>query len=104
MLNDRDAAPEASHRLGKLQAHVTSPEDDEVFRQALQVQSFDVRHRPGVGKPWNAGDSRPSAYIDKDAISVELARPTGVQRHLDRFRLRERRFTHDQFRAAGLEL
>jgi hypothetical protein len=49
MLNDRDAAPEASHRLRKLQADVTSPEDHEVFRQALQVQGFDVRHRPGVG-------------------------------------------------------
>ena len=59
VLNDRDAAPEASHRLGKLQADVTSPEDDEVFRQALQVQGFDVRHRPGVGEPRNVGDTAP---------------------------------------------
>ena len=50
------------------------------------------------------GILRPSADIDKDAIAVKLPRAAGVQRHLDRFRLREPRFTHDQFRAAGLEL
>src|SRR6267142_6885787 len=48
VVDDRDAAAEASHRLGKLQADVTSSEDDEVLRQALQVQGLDVRHRPGV--------------------------------------------------------
>ena len=59
MLDDRDAAAEASHRLGELQADVTSSENDEVLRQALQVQGLDVRHWPGVGEPGNVGDTAP---------------------------------------------
>ena len=40
----------------------------------------------------------------KTRSPLQLPRAAGVQRHLDCFRFRERRFTHDQFRAAGLEL
>ncbi len=104
VLNDRDAAPETAHRLGEFQPDVTSSEDDEMLRKALQVQGFDVRHRPGLGKPRNAGKPRPSAYVDKDAIALKLACSTGVQCHLDRFRLCKRRFTHHQFCTARFEL
>ena len=104
MLDDRDAAAEAPHRLGEFQADVAAAEDDEVLGQALQVQGFDVRHRPGVGKPGHVGDAGAGADVDEDALAAQQPRAAGVQRHLHRFRFREPRFAHDQFRAAGLEL
>jgi hypothetical protein len=102
-LEDRDAAPEAPHRLGEFQAHVAAAKDDEVLGQAFQVQGFDVRHRPGSGKPGHVGDTGAGADVEKDALAPQQPRAAGVQGHPHRFRFREPRFAHDQLCAAGLE-
>ena len=103
-LNDRHAAAEAAHRLGELQADVAAAEDDEMIGQALEIQGFDMRHRPGGGEAGHVGNAGARADVQEDALAAQQARAAGVQRHLHRFRLREASFAHDQFRAAGLEV
>src|SRR6202011_5115225 len=49
-------AAEASISLGELKAHVTAAEDDKVFRQVVEFEQLDVRHRPGVCQPGDWGN------------------------------------------------
>ena len=86
MLDDRDAAAEAPHRLGEFQADVTAAEDDEVLGQTFQVQGFDVRHRPGESESGHVGNAGPSADVDEDAIAAHEPRAAGIQRHFNGFR------------------
>ena len=78
-LDDRDAAAEPPHRLGEFQADVAAAEDDEVLGQPFEVQGFDVRHRPGVGKPGHIRNAGAGADVDEDALAPQRPRAAGVQ-------------------------
>src|SRR5262249_17266912 len=52
----------------------------------------------------HVGDAGPGADVDEAPLATQRPRAACVQRHPHRFRLREPRLAHVQFRAAGLEL
>src|SRR5262249_46551430 len=104
VLDDRDAAAEAAHRLGEFQADVAAAKDDEVAGQPFQVQGFDVRHRPGSGQPVHVGNVGAGAEVDEDTLAPQQARAAGVQRYTHSFRFHEPGLAHDQLRPAGPEV
>ncbi len=103
MLNDRDAAAEAPHRLGKLQTDIAAANNDEMFGQPFEIERFDMRHRRGGGKSGHVRYGGTRAHIEEDTFTAQAASPAGVQRHLHGLRLGEAGFAHDQLRTAGFE-
>ena len=77
-LNDRDAAAEAAHRLGKFQADIAAANDDQMLRQSLQFERFDMRQRLGGGQSGHGGNHCPRAEAeetrDRRAIAASRRR------------------------------
>ena len=55
LLDDGHPRAEAAHGLRQFQPDIAAAQDDQVLGQPVQVQQFDVGHRPGRGQ---AGDLR----------------------------------------------
>ena len=99
-LDDRHAAAEAAKGLGQLEPDVAAPQDDEVTRDAVQVEGLNVRHRPRLGEARDRVDPGTGAGADHDHLAAEGPRPAVGSHDLDRPRPDEATLSHDQLRAA----
>ncbi len=104
MLNDRDPAAEASHRLSKLQTDIATANNDEMFGQPFEIERFDMRQRRGGGKSGHLRYGGARANIKEDTLTAQAACPAGVQRYIHDLRFGEAGFAHDQLRTACFEL
>jgi hypothetical protein len=104
MLDDRNAAAEATIRLCHFQADIPAAEHDQMLRHIVEFQSLDVGKRPGRIEAGYSRNGRVCSDVEKNLIARQHARPAVVQTHLERFRRHEIPCSHDQFRAARLVL
>src|SRR3954451_23660533 len=98
-IDDRHAAAEAAKGLVQLEPDVAAPQDDEVTRDAVQVEGLDVRHRPRLGEARDRVDPATGAGADHDHLAAEGPRPAVGSHDLDRPRPDEAALSHDQLRA-----
>ena len=63
--------PEAAQGLREFEANVTSAEYDHVFRQTVEIESFDVSHRFCSRKTGNIGNRSTRSEIEKDPFTCE---------------------------------
>jgi hypothetical protein len=102
-LHDRDRRAETPGRLRELEADISSAEDDEVFRQAIEIEGFDMRHGPGGRHPGHIRDRRSRAHAQDHALRSDRARPSVVEGDCHCLRRHEARLAHDQLGAALFE-
>ena len=99
-LDDGHAAAEAAERLRQLEAHVAAAQDDQVFREVVQVQGLDVGQRARLREPGGVVDPGTRPGVDDDGLAAERPGPARVERDLDRLRRDEAPLAHDELRAA----
>ena len=55
VLDDSHPRPETTHGLSQFQPDIASADDDQVLREAVQIQQLDMRHRPGGRETGHVG-------------------------------------------------
>ena len=99
-LDDGHAAAEAAERLRQLEAHVAAAQDDQVFRELVQLQGLDVGQRASLREAGGVVDPGTRPGVDDDGLAAERPGPARVERDLDRLRRDEAPVAHDELRAA----
>ena len=67
--------PESAHCLGKLQSDVSTTDHQEVFRNFIQFECFDVRERLRLCKPWSLVHRRMCPRPDHHIGPAQQPRP-----------------------------
>ncbi len=104
MLDDRNAATEATICLSHFQGDIPAAEHDQMLRHIVEFQRLDVRKRSGGIEAGYTRNCRVCSDIDENLLAHQHARPAVIQAHLERFRRHEIPGSHDQFRAARVVL
>jgi hypothetical protein len=99
MLDNGDAAPEASVRLCELEAHIAAPEDDEVRGEPVEFQYLDMRERLGGDQARKIGNGGVPPHIEEHALACQHACAAVVQFHLEGFGRDEIPSAHNQLGA-----
>jgi len=86
MLDDRDAAAEATVSLGQLEADVAAAEHDQMRRHIVELQSLDMGERPRRFETRNARNGRVRSDVEENLLAREHTRPAVVEADLERFR------------------
>ena len=97
--DERHLRAEAAQGLRKFQADVAAAENDEMLRDAIEIESFDVRHGIGGGHPGSFGDGGAGTEVEEDAIAFDDARAAGIQGNFHFLGGDKARRAHDQLRA-----
>ena len=71
LLDHRRMRAEAAIHLGELQAYVTSPDDDEMFRHGVEFENSDISQVVDVGQPRHVGHGRSSADVEEHLAGLE---------------------------------
>ena len=98
--DDGHAAAETAEGLRQLEAHVAAAQDDQVFREVVQVQGLDVSQRARLREAGGVIDPGTRPGVDDDGLAAERPRPARVERDLDGLRRDEASVAHDELRAA----
>ena len=61
VIDDGHTRAEAAHGLRQLQPDIAAADDDQMLRQAVEVEQFNVGHRPGGSKTGNVRQGREGA-------------------------------------------
>ncbi len=69
--DDGHAAAEAAEGLRQLEAHVAAAQDDQVFRQVVQIQCLDVSQRARIREPRGVIDPGTRPGVDHDGLAAE---------------------------------
>src|SRR5262249_28980538 len=93
----RYAASQSAESLAQLQADVASAKDDHVVWTPLQVQRFDMGHRPGFSQTRRVGYRCVSAGVHENAVSGDRPFASIAQCDMNRTRCDERAVTEDEF-------
>src|SRR5438309_7504338 len=72
-INHRDPAVKAAHCLGQFEADKPTAQHEEMFRNAIQFQGFDVRQGICFSKTWRRLDSRTGSRVDDNPLPVKYA-------------------------------
>jgi hypothetical protein len=103
LLTDRDSRSKAGHRLGELERDVAAAQDEQVFRQGVEVEKFDMGHSRRRLEPREVRLRGEGAEVEEHPVGAHHARPTLIQRHFDGTFTDELAAAHYQFGAACLE-
>ncbi len=98
--DDGHAATETAERLRQLEAHVAAAQDDQVFREVVQLQGLDVSQRARLREAGGVIDPGTRPGVDHDGLAAERPGPARVERDLDGLRRDEASVAHDELRAA----
>src|ERR1700749_1590661 len=101
-LDDGHAAAEAAISLRHLDAGVTAAEHDQVWRDLVEFQRFDVSEGARLLQARNVRKRGMRANVDDDLLALERARAAVVQRSLDGPGADETATAHDEFGTAFL--
>ena len=74
-LDDRDPAAEPAEHLGELAADVAAAEDDEVFRQSVELLDRLAVQRPRLDEPGQRRQGRPGAGVDEHLVGGHFPHP-----------------------------
>jgi hypothetical protein len=97
MLDDRHAAAETAVSLRQLEPDIAAPEHDQMCREVIEFERFDVGERPGRLETGNVRNCRTRSDVEEHPITGEDARAAVVEPHLQRLRRHEAPAPHDQF-------
>jgi hypothetical protein len=100
-LDDRDLRAEPAHGLRQLQPDVAAADDDQMFRQPVQVKQLDVGHRSRLGQTGHVRHGRAGAQVQEHPLAADLPPAAVVQLDVDRSLAGKARLAHDQLGAAG---
>src|SRR6266566_6070924 len=98
-LNNGHPAAEAAHGLGQLEPNIATTQDEEMFRNALQIQCFDMGQGVRFGKTRNWTDARTGPRVDDDPLPVKKAHEAIGRGNLDGFWTHKASGAHDQLRS-----
>ena len=94
---------EAAQGLREFEANVSSTQHDHVFRQTVEIESFDVSHGFCGRKARNIRHGGARSKVKKDPITRDRPAASVVKVHLNRLRSHEPGFSSNQFRSGRLE-
>src|SRR5262245_10892061 len=102
MLEDRHTATEATISLSEFEADVPASEHNQMWRQIVEFQRFNICEGPGGLEARNGRNGRARSDVEEHLVAYEHARPAVIQVHLKSFRCHEAPSSHDQFGATRL--
>ena len=79
------AAAETAEGLRQLKAHITAAQDDQVFREVVQIQGLDVSQWARLREAGDVIDSGTRPGVDHDGLAAKRPGPARVERDLDGF-------------------
>jgi len=103
-LDDRHTAAKAPVSLRQFEADKAASQHDQMRRQIVEFESFDVRERPGGLETGNGGHRRMRANVEKNLVAREHSRPAIVQANLQCFRRHKAPVPNDQLGAGRSEV
>src|SRR5947209_2852490 len=92
----RDSTTEAAKHLGEFQANVSASQNQQMFRQHLQIQNRSGVERFYRIESGDAGPCRPSAGIDKNGVGDQCPSAAANQPNLNNFWTGEMRFAENE--------
>src|SRR5258708_38400913 len=95
-LNNSHPAAEAAHGLGQLEPNIATTQDEEMFRNAVQIQGFDMGQGVRFGKTRNWTNGRAGSRVDDDLLPVKKAYEAIGRANLDGFGTNKASGAHDQ--------
>src|SRR6266700_8022636 len=95
-LDNGHPAAEAAHGLGQLEPNIATTQDEEMFRNAGQIQCFDMGQGVCFGKTRNWTDGRAGSRVDDDSLPVKQAYEAIGRGNLDGFGTNKASGAHDQ--------
>jgi hypothetical protein len=95
---------ETAEGLREFKPDIPSAQDQEMFRDVIEVQRLDVAQRLGLGQSRNRLKRGPRARIDDHIFATEGAVSAGGQLDFNGPRSNEASCAHHQFRDALLVL
>ena len=101
-LDDRHLGSETAIGLRQFEAGIAAADHDQMRRQDVELERFDMRHRLGGLEAGNVGNGCVRSHIHEHLGADKRARSSVVQAHFERLRRDEAPFAHDQFGAACL--
>ena len=98
-LNNGHPAAEATHGLRQLEPNIATTQNEQMFRNAVQIQRFDMGQGVRFGKTWNWKDGRAGSSVDDDPLAVKKADEAIGGGNLDGFGTNKASGAHDQLRS-----
>ncbi len=99
-LNDSHFTAEAAISLRQFEACISAADHDQMRRQDVELESFDMGHRVSGLESRNVRNCCVRAHIQEHLGADKVARSSVIQAHFQRFRGDEAPGPHDQFGAA----
>src|SRR5260370_39004694 len=84
-LDNGHPAAEAAHGLGQLEPNIATTQDEEMFRNAAQIQCFDMGQGGRFGKTRDLTNGRAGSRVDDDLLPVKEAYDAVGRGNLDGF-------------------
>jgi hypothetical protein len=103
-LDDRHAAAKAPVSLRQFETDKATSQHDQLRRQIVELESFDVRQRPGGIETGNGWYRRMRANIKENLVAREHSRPAIVEANLQRLRRHKASVPNDQLGAGRHEI
>ena len=103
-LDDRHAAAKAPVSLRHFETDIAASEDDQVRRQVVEFERFDVRERPGGLETGNGGYCRVRANVEKNLLARQHAGAAVLQANLQCLWRHKAPIPNDQFGAGRPEV
>jgi hypothetical protein len=95
-----DASAESTHGLGQFKPHVSAAENDQMFRNTIEFESFHVSHRFRGRESGNVRYGGMSAQVQEDAVCGQKPGIPLARFYFNGFRTGEPSLAEDQFRSA----
>src|SRR5882724_6785158 len=102
MLYDRHATTEATVSLGEFKTHIATPEDDQMWRQVVELQCLNICERSGSLEARNLRNCRVRSDVKENLLARQHACPAIIEAYLERFRCHKTPSPQDQFGSACL--
>lgn len=81
-IDECHTAAEPAHRLRQFQSDVASTQYQEMFRDGIQFQGFNMGERTGFGQSRDGRDGRPRPRANDDLVATDNSRPAVSKLHL----------------------
>src|SRR5437773_9728838 len=98
----RHSAAKPAHCLREFQADKPAAQDNQMFRNTVKFQRFNMCQRLGFAQTGSRLDGRMGANIDDDAFPLEQSHPTAGESDLNRLRSNKPPRSHYQSSSAVL--
>src|SRR6202040_3222773 len=84
----------------EFKTHIAAAQHEEVFRQSVEVERLNMRHRFRGAESRHFGHGRAGAEVEEHAVGEDSSFATAIEINLSGPRSYESSVAHDQFRAA----